>query len=114
EGLHPLGRFLRSDAEPVPPLSDVRDPLQRRVALAAEVDRRMRLLDRLGILPARRKTIELAGIARHRIAPQALHHFEVGARALRATLEGHLEGAEFLLEPTDADAEVHASARQIV
>ena len=67
----PLGNIVRVAPEPVPALPDVGDAPERGVALAAEVDRRMRLLHGLRVLAARRQVVELAVELGDRIGPQS-------------------------------------------
>src|SRR6185369_5565086 len=97
--------------EAKPALATARNALQRGVALAPEVNRRVRLLHWLGVLAAGRQGVELVLVFGNRIAPQAAHDLQVGARARRAAGERHLKGAELFFEPADADAEVDTTAR---
>src|SRR5262249_11546903 len=87
---------------------------ESRGTLAPEMDRGMRLLDRLRVLAALREIVELALEARHRIAPQPPHHLEVRPAAVAAAIERHLQRAELLCEPPDAAPEVQRAARQPV
>ena len=109
-----LGDVLRVASEAVPALTDVGDAPQRRVALAAEVDRRVRLLHGLRVLAARRQVVELAVELGDRIGPQRLHHVEVLAAAVGALRERRRDRLELFREPADADAEVDTSVREPV
>ena len=101
-----------SEAEPS--LSEVCRTPQRGVAFAAEVDRRMRRLNRFAILPTGSKRVVLVIPARHGVAPQTLQNTDVGTRSLAPTFERDVQRGELFGEPTGADAEVETPARQIV
>lgn len=48
------------------------------------------------------------------VGPQRPHRRHVVVGATTPVVEGHPEGVELLLEPADADAELHAPAGQCV
>src|SRR6185436_7250077 len=87
----------------VPALPEIGDSLESRVALAAEVDRRVRLLDRLGKLPAARQPVELALVLGDGVAPQRLHDIDVFAAAHATAVERDAEHVELFLQPTNTD-----------
>src|SRR5207244_1112182 len=99
ELLHLFGRM----ADAVPAVAQPRGPPQRRLALAADDDRRVRLRVRLGLELHRREVVVLAVKLGLRLGPQDLEDLDdlVGAGAARVVvLAGDLE---LLFEPAGAD-----------
>ena len=108
---HVLGQRRLKPYQPWPKLGDARE---RGVALAAEVDRRVRLLHRLGVLAQRGHVVELAVVLGDVVLPQPAHHLDVLAvrSPRRSKATSHASNSSF--EPADADAEVEAAVRQPV
>jgi len=77
-------------------------------------DDRYRLCDRLGIAADLVKLHELACKARGIVRPQRAHRCDIFIGPLAAPLEGDAERLEFLLQPADADTELHPAAAEIV
>src|SRR5262249_19688286 len=98
----------------VPALADIGDAPEGGVALAAEVDRGMGLLDRLRVLAARRQVVERAVVLGDRVAPEAAHDLQVRPRPGGAAIDRDAERGEPLGEPTAADTEVDAAVREPV
>src|ERR1700736_158306 len=94
----------------VPTVAEFCRSLEGRFGVAAEYDRRMRLLRRLGHELESFDTDRLAVILRRILGPQLLHQREIFARAKSAVLEVHADTFELLFEPADADAENKSSA----
>ena len=67
----------------IPALAEVGDAPERRVALAAEVDRRVRLLDRLRVLAAGRQRRRTRPVVSRPDRTRAAHHLQVLAAARR-------------------------------
>jgi len=114
EGGDPCRGLRGQEAEPVPALPEVGDAAERRIALAAEDDRWVRLLDRLREHAERRYPQERAVVARQRLRPERAHRGEVFAAARGAIVERDAEGLELLAQPADADAEVEPAAGEDV
>ena len=106
--------LVRVEVERVPPLPVPRDPPERGVAVAADVDRRVRLLHRLRERARRREVVPAVVVLGHVVDPQRPHDLEVAVGEPAAILAAELERLELLADPPDADAEVEATARQVV
>src|SRR4030095_8835853 len=110
----PRPQIARVDAKRIPPLPEVGDAAQGRLAFAAEMNRRVRLLNRLRVLATRIELIQLTRILRYRFTPETTHHFEVFARPLCSTLERHAQSLEFFGQPANANAEIDTAIGQAV
>ena len=109
-----LGCRLRREVEAEPAVAFARDSAERGVRLAAENDRRVGRLDRLGRLAAGRQRVELAFVGGDVIEPEAAHDLQIlfGARA--AAGPRHAQRSELFAQPADAHAEIDAPVRKAV
>src|SRR3984957_7334780 len=98
----------------VPTVAELRRALEGRLGIAAEYDRRMRLLRGLGHELESFDANSLAVIVWRILGPQLLHQPEVFARSQRAVLEVHPDAFELFFEPADADAKNKSPAREDV
>ena len=115
EALHRIEPVLRVGADRIPAVAEPRGAAQRRAALAADPDRRVRLLHRLGLEQHIGEFDVFAVEARIVLGPQlaAGHQILVGDRT--ALGEGrHAQRLELLLHPAGADAEGQPAVRQHV
>ena len=90
-----------------------RRPTERGRRLAPDVDGG-RLLHRLGVHLARGEVVDLAVEGGGVVEPERAEHLEVLVGPAAPALPGHVEDVELLLQPADADAEVHPPAREPV
>jgi hypothetical protein len=105
----------RTEPERVPAVGDLHDAAERGVAVSADPDRDVRLLDRMGPHAPGLADPPEAPLERDaRPGPDLPHEPERLDGAGGAVLEGHAEGLELLPPPADARAEDHAPAREIV
>src|SRR5215472_9930229 len=98
----------------VPSVAERGRAAERGIALAAEQDRRVRLLHRLRLEAQRPERERLALELGLRLCPEHLESARALARDCSAPGEVDPDCLEFLLEPACADAEHQASARQYV
>src|ERR1700722_7095092 len=98
----------------VPTVAELRRALEGRLGIAAEYDRRMRLLRGLAHELESFDADSLAVILRRILGPQLLHKREIFAGAKRAVLEVHADAFDSLCEPADSDAENKSPARKHV
>ena len=112
------GRFegvARVAADRVPAVTQPGDAAQGHLPLTPDPDRRTRLLNRLGIEAEVGKAHVLSGEARCVARQQLVEGGQELVRHLAALGERRRrEGAEFLVEPADSDADREPAARQHV
>ena len=112
-GQHVLGA-RRIEVEAVPAGAELHRAPEGLVGIAADDDRHMRLLDRLGIHLHRLERHPLALEVDHRLGPQAAHHLEELVAARAAVLPLVAAALDLFLVPADADAEIEAAVGQPV
>ena len=115
EARQAVERIGRVGADRIPGIAQLGGAAQRRPALAADPDRRMRLLHRLGVDQDVVEADVLARELRVRLGPELDEGLDVFVGDLAALREiGRLDRLELLLHPAGADAQHQAAARQHV
>src|SRR6185295_19690339 len=89
-------------------------PVEGLLAVPSDDDRRVRLLERLGIGPDLLESHEVALVARLALRPDRLHREDALAQQPPAALPRGAVVLHLLRVPAAADAEEHAAARQAV
>ena len=95
-----------------PAVAEAGDAAQRRRAVAADPDRRMRALQRLGEERGVVEREEAAVKGDAVLASTALDQAEILVGARAALVEGHAEQVELLAQPAAGDAEQQAPVRR--
>ena len=108
------GRFVGRQVEAVPAIAVLRGTRECGAALAADDHWEAAALHRLRETMSASEMHELAVNAGGLLAPQAAHHGDILAHALRAAGELHAQRRELLDQPACPDAEGEAAAGQAV
>src|SRR5690349_12911479 len=99
----------------MPAITVARDPAERRRAVAADPDRRMRPLHRLGQAAQRLEAVEVTAEAGGVLRPQRLEDLQVLVADRAATIEvRRAERLELLAQPAHADTDRQTAAREHV